>query len=710
MYCGSYMSLFKKGLNFYTSFLIGIVFLIVGVLTLPHYGINWDTINHLPRGQAYLHFFLTGKRDFSDLPRFFDGYQKPGQWYWQNPSSLSIDTDIPNNTFPRVSLYQKAGIDFNYLIENDAGHPPLSDILSSLFNVVLFQKLGLINDIDSYRVYGIILAAALVGLLFFWVSKLYGKITGFVATLSLSLYPLFWAESHFNTEKDIPETVYWSFLLFTVWNGVTQRSWKWILVSGVFFGLALGTKFNIVFIPFVIIPWIVIVGLHQKWFDRKLQFFKKNKTLLALTILAPILGLLIFIATWPYLWADPISRIGNIVGFYKDIGLTENIDSRFQGPFRMNNYPIQWILYTTPLATLFFALIGLGYALYRYIRLRDLNVILFLLWMVTPIARVTWPGTTVYGGIRQIMEYIPALAVFSGLGAFAIIQVAKQFRVSSVVVALLIALTFIPIVIRLVSIHPNENVYFNSLVGGLAGAKERNLPAWGNSFGAAYRQGVVWLNNNAEQDAKIAYAYELIPNIPRIFLRQDLDLYNRNRSGALRSGEYTITLTYQGTANRTYYDTYLERFLEPVYEVKVDGVSILKIWKNDIKHTKPGFIKEAKINNVKLEQDKHIIKVDLGRVYTISLLRAFYNEQNCTSLASAYSQISIDGINWGRLPGTMPDEDWNVMAYGPQPMDGKLIQPFAGERVRYIEYVVDPQNACLKNIQSLEVFHLPDVQ
>ncbi len=704
------MSFLKKGLNFYIPILLGLIFFIVGILTLPHYGINWDTINHLPRGQAYLHFFLTGNKDYSDLPRFFDGYQKSGQWYWQNPSSLSIDTDIPNNAFPRVSLYQKAGIDYNYLIENDDGHPPLSDILSSLFNIVLFQKLGLVNDIDSYRVYGIVLAAVLVGLLFFWVSKLYGKIAGFVAALSLSFYPLFWAESHFNTEKDIPETVYWSFLLFAVWNGVTKRSWKWILTSGVFFGLALGTKFNIVFIPFVIIPWVLIVILHRKLFKIKLNFLKQNKIFLSSLFIAPILGLTIFIATWPYLWTDPIERIGNVVGFYKSIGLTENIDARFLGHFGINSYPIQWILFTTPLVTLFFALIGLGYGLYRYLKLKDLNVILFLLWLAVPIARITWPGTTVYGGIRQIMEYIPALAIFSGLGVLAIIQIAKKFRISLIIMALLILLAFIPTAIKLVSIHPNENVYFNSLIEGLDGAKKRNLPAWGNSFGAAYRQGVVWLNNNAEQNAKVAYAYELIPNIPRIFLRQDLDLYNRNRSGALRNGEYTITLTYQGTANRTYYDAYLERFLEPVYEVKVDNVSILKIWKNDIKHTKSDFINQAKINNVKTEQEEHSIRIDLGKVYFLSMLRAFYGEKNCAKLISAYSQVSIDGINWGRLPGTMPDEDWNVTAYGAQPMKGEFIQPFAAEKARYINYVVDPKDACLKNIQSLEVFYFPDIQ
>lgn len=62
--------------NKITAFLITIIFFIVGLITLPHYGINWDTINHAPRGQVYLHYFLTGNKDFSDLPPFFLEWQK----------------------------------------------------------------------------------------------------------------------------------------------------------------------------------------------------------------------------------------------------------------------------------------------------------------------------------------------------------------------------------------------------------------------------------------------------------------------------------------------------------------------------------------------------------------------------------------------------------------------------------------------------------
>lgn len=693
------------------AFTVFIVFFIVGIATLPHYGINWDTINHLPRGQVYLHYFLTGEKDFSHLPKFFSGWQTPGQWYWQNPNTIFFDPDVPKEELPSVSLYQRGGIDLDYLMERDGGHPPLSDILSSAFNLVLFQKLRLINDIDSYRIYGVLLAAVLVGLIFYWTSKAYGNFAGLVAALSLSLHPLFWSESHFNTEKDVPETVFWAFLLFSVWKGVTGKSWRWFLLSGVFFGLALGTKFNVLFIAFVILPWLGVVlrNNYLKKSFRILKVIRENIKLVVAVLVAPFIGLGIFLASWPYLWPDPITRIGKIVGFYKGIGLTENVDVRFLGPFGTNTFPIQWLLYTTPLVFLGLSLLGLAIAVYRLRDEKDRISLLFLLWFTVPVARIVWPGTTVYGGVRQIMEYIPAMAILAGLGGMWVFEMLRK-RASKMVAGAIVLAMFVPITLKLIQIHPNENAYFNPLIGGLAGAKERDFPFWGFSFGAPYRQGAKWLNENAGSGANVVYAYELIPNLPRIWLRRDLNLHNTNRTGSLRGGEYAITLSFD-REYRSYYDAYLDRFLEPVYQVVVDGVPILKVWKNDESHTKEGYLREERISDVKFHRTEYgSLRVDLGEPYYLARIEAEISTTGCSDLKSAYSQVSLEGIIWERLIGVMPGENWDVIAFGEQPQRNKFFQPFAAEFARYIEYGISPVDACFGNITSLSVYHLPDLK
>lgn len=680
------------------SFLLFLIFFVVALVTLPHYGINWDTINHLPRGQIFLHYFLTGKKDFLDLPKF--------KRYWQKEDTLFFSPDIPKNEIPRTSMYQYANVDFDYFLNEGAGHPPLSDIISTSFNLILFQKLGLINDIDSYRVHGVLIAAALVGLVYYWASSVGGKLAGFISAISLSLYPLFWSESHFNTEKDIPETVYWSFFVFSVWKAATKKSIKWMLVSGIFFGLALGTKFNILFSVFVILPWLIVYlfgMVPKKKIKLKKQIADNSKVILA-SVLALFIGLIMFFGTWPYLWPDPIGRIIKIFTFYKAVGLTKNVDPRFVGPLGINTYPLQWIIYTTPLVILILATIGFLDSVKQIKIEQRKTTFLFLLWFFVPIARVSWPGANIYGGVRQIMEYIPAMAILSGLGARYLYDFLKLKSLKIIFVCSLVV-GFSLLTCRLYKIHPNENAYFNVLIGGLEGAKERDIPFWGNTFGAAYRKGVTWINENAEKDAKVTTARELLPNIPTIWFRRDITFRNEYRSAYLKEGEYTIALTYYHSENSSYFDRYLDQALIPVYEAKVDGIPVMKVWKNDKEHTIEKFLNESKISNYKIEKTDLGLRFDFRKVTPLSRIEADISSVSCNkNLKFSYVQISKDGEKWTRLPGTMPNEDWSVPRIGIQPEDDHITIPFVADEARFLDLVVEPSDSCLLNLKNTKVY------
>jgi hypothetical protein len=660
------------------AFLIGIIFFVAGLLTLTHYGINWDTINHLPRGQTYLHYFLTGRKDYGDL--------QPFRFYWQDPRSL-----VPSSGAFTRSMYQNSETNFNFYMQYDGyGHPPLSDILSSVFNRILFGKLRLINDVDSYRVYGILLAAVLVGFIFWWVSKYYGKFAGFVASASLALYPLFWSEMHFNTEKDVPETVLWTFFMFSVWKGVSSKKIRWIIASGVIFGWALGTKFNILFSVFAVVPWVVF----YIFLNREKIISKINIKILVAAVAALVIGLIIFVITWPYLWSDPLGKIVTVIKFYKDIGTTPKPDLRFVGPLGTSTYPIQWIMFTTPPLILILSLVGIFVALKRTNIEKNKLSLLILIWFMVPIARVTWHGAVVYGGIRQIMEYLPAMAMLAGIGASFVV---KKYKLISAFVILIILL------VPIIKDHPNENTYFNFLIGGLSGAKEKNFPSWGNSFGAGYRQAVIWVNENAEKNAKVAFAYELLPNVPTIFFRSDLDVNNSNRSGFYKQGEYVLTLTFDGTENRSYFDSYLNKEIEPVYTSSVDGVPVVEVWKNDLEHTKTGFKKESVIKPKNIIRNENGVTIDIGREVELSRMEGTLNEKGCSPLKSAYVEVSRDGKDWKYLPGVLPD-DWLIPFIGEQPKNGKFIHPFSGETASYIKVSISPTDACLKKLTNVQIW------
>lgn len=682
----------------------GVIFFIIELITLPHYGINWDTINHLPRGQAYLHYFLTGNKNYSDLP--------PWKPYWQNPESLSINADIPGDQVTSRSFYQADIADYSGYIENDGGgHPPISDILSSGFNRVLFGNLKIVNDVDSYRIYSIFLASLLVFLVFHWVASVFGKVAGVVSSLSLATYPLFWSESHFNNEKDIPETVFWSFTIFCFWKGFTTKRILWIIIGGLFWGLGLGTKFNILFIPLVLLPWLLFYwwGTYNKKFGVRL-LINDNKRLIIATLFAVLGGIVLFIGSWPYLWADPITRIESVFKFYKVIGLTNNVNSDFLGPLGTNTYALWWIITTTPLPILFLSALGIIFSLINIFKEKKKTSLLFLLWLAVPIARVTWSGTTIYGGVRQIMEYVPAMSIMAGIGTFGILKVIKKRNLAYALVLLVITISYTFSVFNLYKIHPNENVYFNVLVGGIKGAREKNIPFWGNSFGAAYRQGIVWINHNLPPEAKISYARELLPNIPMFWLRSDLKLHNSYRSGYLKQGEYVIGLVYQGVEKTSYFDRYLDRFLEPIYEVNVEGVSILKVWKNDVEHTKKEYLSEKQTNNFKVSAESGIITVDFASSFYLSRMEFSYIEvDSCKNIISAYVKISEDGKSWEKLPGTLPNEDWSVPQIGIQPRDGNVVIPFAADKLSFVKLFFSPSDSCFAKINNLKIYYFDKI-
>lgn len=683
------------------AFFLGFIFFVAALLTLPNYGINWDTINHLPRGQSYLRFFLTGKKDYSELPKYFEDHSKKEQWYWQNPKSLGIDANIDFEKVPNRSVYQISDHDYNFFMRIDGdGHPPLSDILSAFFNRILFGELRLINDIDAYRVYGVLLASILVGLTYYWTRSVYGFLPAVIASLSLAMYPLFWAEAHFNTEKDVPQTAFWGFMLFCIWKGTLQKSTKWLLLSGVFFGLALGTKFNILFIPFVILPWVFLYILKNK---KEFFSFKKSFKFVVSSFIAFLVGVLIFVATWPILWSDPIKRFLGVISFYKRLGVAANPDPRYLGPFGIITYPLEWIINTTPLVILILCLIGIVAAFVRIKKEKDLVSLLFLFWLIVPIARVIWNGSAVYGGIRQIMEFIPPMAILSGLGAKFLFEKIK-FSFIKGLFLITIIVSYLMLGVKLYQIHPNENQFFNILGGGLQGAKDRDFPYWGFTLGSPYRNGIDWINKNAEKDASLVFVYELIPNIPRLWIRPDINFHNAGRSGYLAQGEYAMTLQYQGTAERSYYDTYLEKFVNPVYTQKVDGVSVLSVWKNDKAHWKKE-IKEQIVPNVKMEKTKFGLKFDLGKIVNLWRLEINYNDKNCKPMIEAWDEVSKDDKVWQRIRWNLP-EDWRISALGEQPKNGKFLEPFVGQEARYINLHLNPIDTCLSKVINFKVYSI----
>lgn len=674
--------------RFLISIILGILFLIIEIISLPNYGPNWDEPVHFGRGQAILHYFLTGKKDYKDL---------------------SQKKDI------RRSYYQSDGYTYAFFESQfnekrqfviGGGHPVLSDIFASIFNRVFYKTLNLIGDVESYHLYSITLASILVGVLYFLMSSIYGVFIGLLSVLALVLTPLFLGESRFNI-KDIPEMIFYSFTILSFFRGIVKNNWQWIVLSSFLAGLAFSTKFNIIFGIFSIGIWLIYIFVGEISKKGWLVFFKMRWQIIITLFFYPIIPLIIYFGSWPILWKDPIGRFLYNLNYYKNIG-TGGSPSEFNTLFRINTYAIQWILFSTPLIILMFASVGI---LSGILSKRNKSFfLLIIIWFFMPIVRVSMPSASIYGGVRQIIEYIPAMAILAGIGANQILNLLlvcfavwkkKYFRnvttknVNFLLQVLLISL-FIPITVKLFFLYPNESVYFNPLIGGFKGAATRNLPWWGNTLGSTYRQGVRWLNSNAEKNSKLGFIYELRSNIPQTDLRSDIEFSNQLRSGMQRKGEYIIGVTHESTQENAYHRKYLETVLNPIYTLDIEGISVLKIWKNDILHSKIEFQKtEEVISDPLVIKEKGNLIIDLKEQKKITKIVIHYPDKStCSKPINGYFQHSLDRIKWKRETADFlffPLANW----FKTQPESGILQFLFAAEQARFIRLVILDKNSCL---------------
>lgn len=673
--------------NKLTPIFVGAIFTLYfffNIYLLPHYGMSWDEPFHYLRGQIYLQYLMTGNGDkFNDV------------------SNLSIYQNFD-------LLLEGEVVNYSYLSKNDDGHPPLNGILAALSNRVFYQELGVLDDIESYHLFVVFIGVFAVALVFFWTRKIYGLFAGIVSSLSIAFYPLFFAESHFNIKDPIEASFYAATLLF-FYNGVTQNNWKSIIISSVFAGFALSTKFNIFFAFFTIFLWLVIYKFKEI-ITFKLSLSRK---LILGFIFFPIIAFGILYASWPFLWSDPINNLLKIFGYYKEIGYTITYQPESYLMFgKINTYAAQLILYTTPIVILIFFVFGVLYSLTKGFKEKNKTSLFILFWLLIPFFRVSLPGAGIYGGVRQIMEYIPAMAILSGIGAKYLIEIVSNImskalkikalhRKSLIVTTLYVIsiLSFLPITLKLISIHPNENVYFNPLIGGLKGAAEKNYPYWGLNLGSSYKQGIDWINKNAEKNASVALVLGTAENIPKISFREDLIFYNGAWSGTERKGEYLIEAVFNGWIREWYHaGEYVDQILKPVYEVKVDDVAILKVWKNDQEHTYPRFIKEANIdsNEINWEQDVNTLFIKLKNVSELMSISVYVENNECFDFKDGQVYLSLDNKKW-----ELEKEPLRSM----YKLENILIYPLVAKKAKYVKMEVG-QTSCPFIIEKVNISYI----
>jgi 4-amino-4-deoxy-L-arabinose transferase-like glycosyltransferase len=301
---------------------------------------------------------------------------------------------------------------------------------------------------------------------------------------------------------------------------------------------------------------LVSLALFYRW---------RNRALFPLVVYWAI-SLVVTIATWPYLWPDPYTRlIGSLLlvaDFPRHSTLFQGVKIA-SGSLPWTYFPTLAGLQLTESAVALFIL-GMVAAIWRLVKRKGELFLysLLALWVAVPLVALIFFGMPVYG-FRHLLFILPPLMLVAGIGLEELLARIKPFWIRGA----LCALVLLPGIVGIVQLHPYEYVYYNIFVGGVSGASGKyEIDRWCIS----YREAIEYVDAVAEPRAVVVVPRQVVQIVP--FARPDLRLYTASRG--VVDADYVLSCTWRDAGR---WDT---RRFEPVYQVRRGSAVLTEVWRH----------------------------------------------------------------------------------------------------------------------------------
>jgi hypothetical protein len=177
---------------------------------------------------------------------------------------------------------------------------------------------------------------------------------------------------------------------------------------------------------------------------------------------------------WPYLWRSPISGIFAVIKHMANN--PQIVPVLFNGQvFSSNALPVDYFLtmlgltLTEPVWILFVA--GAAIAIYLLIqgKLSWKEFVPFSLWFLIPFSYVILSTPPQYDGFRHFTFLLPPVFIIGGFSFYLLFEKNKIKWLNPVLIFLIV----LPGILGIITLHPYQYTYYNSIVGGTKGAFRR---------------------------------------------------------------------------------------------------------------------------------------------------------------------------------------------------------------------------------------------
>jgi hypothetical protein len=340
-------------------------------------------------------------------------------------------------------------------------HPTLGKLIPSFF--ILTQR-NVPDEFFAFRMSAVMLFGLLLVAVYFRAVKYWGRRAGLAAALCTAFLPRLFVHGHISA-TEIPLCFFW-FLAAWVFEESTRRR-NLIPLAGICYGLVMSVKFTGILIPVPLLAWALI--------------YRRRNLILPLASLA-LLGPVVFVLFQPAMWHHPISACIEYVSRNLSLKNWNPVSILFLNKIYSASPPWYYapfiVMVTAPAATLLLFFMGVARSSAGRFkdRLAGSCLIHFLFFM----ALTMLPNAPVYDGERQFIPAFVFLAVLAGSGfdlvVRSLMRLGRTKKLTSVLVGTAATVLLGVAVCRpLTKIYPFGLEYYNELIGGAKGARERGM-------------------------------------------------------------------------------------------------------------------------------------------------------------------------------------------------------------------------------------------
>jgi hypothetical protein len=537
-------------------------------------------------------------RDESFYVSAADSY---GAWYeqlWHEPSQA----------------FTRGSIDQHWSYNNE--HPALMKTLfawSMLFDRKVYPGLRELVGLDpeplfdqpslAYRLPGMLTACLTLWLIYVIGARAAGRRLGAFAALAYAALPRVFYHAHLDC-FDVPIVLMMTWTTYAYWRSLQSR--RWALWCGLAFGCALATKHNSWVLPGIFLIHFVWVALQEH--KRKKGGAPAQVQLFPYWLVAMlVLGPLVFLGSWPYLWHDTWARIAWYASFHLHhdyYNIAYFGVNYFRPPFPIG-YPFVMTLFTIPLTLTVLMLAGIALRARAMLplwlsarvwpkgELKPDPRCTDVLWIgcaLAPIIIIAMPSTPIFGGTKHWFSAYPFLCLFAGYAALHVVVALESRLLSRGIedparVALLsLVVLLAPGLAETAHSHPFGLSHYTLPAGGVPGAADlgMNRQFWGFTT----RSVVDFLNERLPQGGSV-YIHDTTFGAFEMLKRDGHLSPDIHAAGNLSEADLVLVQYEHHMVEVDFQAWQLFGTVQPVHVLTYDGVPIITVYEHPRRRTAP---------------------------------------------------------------------------------------------------------------------------